>query len=87
MHRIKILDLEHANQWVVSMDPDVSDTDPPTYPTGFLVTTSDPAEALLFPSFRQAANYWMKQSAAVPLRPDGQPNRPMTAYSVTIEPC
>lgn len=84
MHRIKLADLD---QWVVSMNPEASETDPPTYPTGYLTTTSDPKQAMLFPSFLHAAAYWKQQSVTVPLRPDGKQNRPLTAYSVTIEPC
>lgn len=84
MYRIRITDLE---QWLVSFDPEISETDPPTYPTGYLITSSAPEQALKFPSFLHAAAYWKMESKSVPLRPDGKPNRPLTAYSVTIEPC
>lgn len=85
MFRIKIANKE--NMWLESFDPEVSATDPPSYPTGWLVTTEDPKEALLFLSFAEASDFWRIESVTVPLRPDGRPNRPLTAVSVTIEPC
>src|SRR5262245_63041462 len=47
--------------------------------------TSDLAKAKRFPSHEAAWMCWKAQSTRRPLRPDGKPNRPMTAYSVTIE--
>lgn len=47
--------------------------------------TPDLAKAKRFPNFRAAMECWKAQSTLVPTRPDGKPNRPMTAYSVTIE--
>jgi hypothetical protein len=43
------------------------------------------AEAKVFPDTRAALEYWKRQSHTVPLRPDGKPNRPLTAYSVSVE--
>lgn len=74
------------NEWVVSFDPDVSATDPPTFPTGSCESDPDPAKALRFPAFIDAAEFWKTQSTAVPFRPDGEPNRPLTAFMVAIEP-
>lgn len=47
--------------------------------------TSDLAKAKRFPSFEAASACWQAQSTVKPMRPDGKPNRPMTAFSVTIE--
>jgi len=47
--------------------------------------TGDLAKAKRFPSFAAAIECWKAQSTLVPKRPDGKPNRPMTAYSVTVE--
>lgn len=47
--------------------------------------THDLAEAMRFPSFEAAMECWRKQSTVVPLRDDGKPNRPLTAYNVIIE--
>jgi hypothetical protein len=46
--------------------------------------TSDVAKAKRFPDV-EAAAYWKRQSRDRPFRPDGQPNRPLTAYNVTFE--
>lgn len=47
--------------------------------------TSDLKRAKRFPTFEAALECWKAQSTLVPFRPDGKPNRPMTAYSVTVE--
>lgn len=47
--------------------------------------TDDPAKAKRFPSFQAAMDCWNAQSTKVPLRPDGKPNKPLTAFSVTVE--
>lgn len=43
-------------------------------------------EALKFDTMANALNFWKTQSTLKPLRPDGKPNRPLTAYTVLIEP-
>jgi hypothetical protein len=43
------------------------------------------AEAIRFPSMIAAYETWRKVSATRPLRGDGKPNRPLTAYSVEFE--
>jgi hypothetical protein len=45
--------------------------------------TPDLAKAKRFPDFAAAMECWKAQSSIRPFRPDGRPNRPMTAYSVT----
>ena len=52
---------------------------------GLIRWTHDKARAMRFADFEAAAECWKRQSAVRPLRPDGQPNRPLTAYSVTFE--
>lgn len=47
--------------------------------------TDDVAKAQKFPSFEAAMACWNAQSKARPLRPDGRPNKPLTAFSVTVE--
>lgn len=47
--------------------------------------TSDVKKAKRFETFADAMACWKAQSTLVPFRPDGEPNRPMTAYSVTVE--
>jgi hypothetical protein len=47
--------------------------------------TNDLAKAKRFADFTEAMECWRAQSTVRPLRPDGKPNRPLTAYSVTPE--
>jgi len=47
--------------------------------------TTDLAKAKKFATFMDAMECWKAQSSVVPFRPDGKPNRPMTAYSVSPE--
>lgn len=53
---------------------------------GELLVTDDPEQAATFPTFADAWEAWQQQSTRRPLRPDGQPNRPGTAYTVAVEP-
>lgn len=61
----------------------VPDTDPEG--RGDLVVTHDTLAAKRFPDFIDAVSFWKQQSKRNPLRPDGKPNRPLTAYTVTFE--
>lgn len=47
--------------------------------------TEDPAEALHFATAAAAIAAWRVQSTVVPVRADGRPNRPLTAYTVSVE--
>ena len=47
--------------------------------------TDDLAKAKRFPTFMAAMDCWKAPSTLVPMRPDGKPNRPLTAWSVTVE--
>ena len=53
---------------------------------GTIETTSDPARAKRFASKAEAWAYWGQQSEVKPRRPDGRPNRPLTAWTVLVEP-
>ena len=48
--------------------------------------TSDPDKAMRFASAGEAMAFWNKPSTVLPLRPDGKPNKPLTALTVSIEP-
>ena len=52
---------------------------------GLITWTPDKSQALVFGSFAEAFNAWRAVPESRPLRPDGEPNRPMTAFSVTFE--
>lgn len=52
---------------------------------GFARWTTDVNEAIKFANIHLAMQAWKKQSMTRPLRPDGKPNRPLSAFSVSIE--
>lgn len=53
---------------------------------GFGTFVVDRSDALLFSSREEAFCYWLTVSGVRPRRLDGEPNRPLTAWSVTIMP-
>lgn len=69
-----------AGKWVQSFDADAHDG------RGDAVLTGDPSRAIAFDSFADAMAFWRQTSTVRPTRPDGQPNRPLTAFTVAIEP-
>ena len=48
--------------------------------------TPDPSDALMFATQEAAFDTYLLTSKKTPVRPDGKPNRPLTAYTITIEP-
>jgi hypothetical protein len=66
-------------QYLHWFDPDANDG------YGLFGWTDDIAKARRFPSFRAAMECWKQESSVRPLRDDGRPNRPLTAFSVTPE--
>lgn len=68
-------------EWLTSYDPEAGDLER----TGLFEASLDPADALRFPSLEAAYRVVMQQSERVPLRPDGQPNRPLTAFTLEIK--
>lgn len=52
---------------------------------GFMTFTEDIDRAMTFPDATAAITFWRTQSKTVPKRPDGRPNRPLTALTVEIE--
>lgn len=69
----------HAGQYLQAADFDAHDG------RGFVQWTEDPARAKRFPSMGEALAYWRTRSKVRPIRPDGRPNRPLTAASVVVE--
>ena len=51
---------------------------------GAISMTNDPDLALRFPSVGEATEFYRRQSKTRPFRPDGEPNRPMTAFSIEV---
>jgi hypothetical protein len=52
---------------------------------GELTATHDLQKAKRFASAGEAMEFYRQQSKSHPLRNDGKPNRPLTAYTVSIE--
>lgn len=52
---------------------------------GSVTTTRDIDKALHFATTIEAWNFWKQQSVERPLREDGAPNRPLTAFTITVE--
>jgi hypothetical protein len=61
-----------------AFDPDAHDG------RGDIVFTRDVSQALKFDDGAQALECWRRQSTVRPVRPDGKPNRPLTAFTIEI---
>jgi hypothetical protein len=48
-------------------------------------TTTNPAQALSWPTAEGAVNCYRQTSTVRPRRPDGQPNRPLTVATVLFD--
>jgi hypothetical protein len=62
--------------YLLAFDPDGSRG------LGDIVLTTDIARAKRFPGFLAVMEEWRRSSTVVPLRDDGKPNRPLTAFSI-----
>jgi hypothetical protein len=51
---------------------------------GTIGVTPNLDEAMKFEDAGVAMQYWRTRSKTVPTRPDGKPNRPLTAFTVEI---
>jgi hypothetical protein len=71
--------LSDCGKYLAAFDPDAMDG------YGAVAWTADRSAALRFADFAEAYETWRRRSTVRPLRPDGQPNRPLTAYTVTFE--
>jgi hypothetical protein len=70
---------EPVDAWVESYDPNARDG------LGWMTFTKDPAKAVAFPSASEALRYWQQTSTLRPLRDDGRPNRPLTAFTIAVK--
>lgn len=64
--------------WLQRFDPEYNNG------SGRAEWTTDPAKAMRFETMGEASCLWRYQSVKRPLRLDGRPNRPLTAYNVKI---
>ena len=51
---------------------------------GKITTTADPTRAMIFSTHEEALACWRRQSTVRPLRDDLEPNRPLTAFTISI---
>jgi len=72
-------DPQAEGYYIKSHDPDAFNG------LGHLVTTMDRDKAKTFSSLEAAVRFYKQQSTVRPLRPDGKPNRPLTAYTISLE--
>ncbi len=70
----------HIARFIVDYDPDGHDGN------GKATFTLLRSHAKRFPSKIDALEFWRQQSTKKPLRADGKPNRPLTQFSVMVEP-
>lgn len=70
----------HDQQFIKSVDWDVD-----TFGRAQIETSADRTEAIQFDGFNEAFAFYKTQSIVRPLRPDGEANRPLTAYTVAVE--
>ena len=69
----------HAGEWIEAFDHDAHDGE------GFGVFTDRIEYARRFADGAEALAFWNRQSQVRPLRPDGEPNKPLTALTIVIE--
>lgn len=69
-----------TGQFVIELNPDAHGG------RGLLRASFDITEARRFSDVGEAIEYWRAVPQARPLRPDGKPNRPGTAYHMQVTP-
>jgi hypothetical protein len=67
-----------GGRWLKAFDPEFAGG------RGIVDLTTRLEEAARFPSMQAAMACYTYRSRTLPTRPDGQPNKPMTAYTVTV---
>jgi hypothetical protein len=65
-----------AGQWLCNYDP----------LTGESGWSSSEDDALRFAGVKEAFEFWNQVLESDPIRPDGKPNKPLTAFTISIEP-
>jgi len=79
------VDGKDVNAFVKSYDPTIHEPNG-SYNGGRLEFTKDPREAFVYADFVAASEAWRQTSGCRchGIRKDGKPNRPLTAYTITI---
>lgn len=74
-------------EFLLEYDPERDGESPEGLPMiAHIVTTPELAAAKRFDSGADATECWRQVCKRNPTRPDGQPNRPLSAFTVTIAP-
>lgn len=71
---------ELVNSWLRDFDADADGG------KGLVTVTDSRDEAMIFDSVQALHDVWTRQSQVLPLRADGKPNRPLTAYTMEARP-
>jgi hypothetical protein len=66
--------------WLAEYDPEAN------HGHGRIVATKDRERAMVFDTAGDALRCYQQVPACHPWRPDGKPNRPLTAYTVEVIP-
>lgn len=80
-----VIQIVRRATWEPSLDDGqyLSAFDPHPLPHGVVRLVRDPHRALRFASAAEAWEFWRQAHGT---RPDGEPNRPLTAWTIYIEP-
>jgi hypothetical protein len=82
-HMVDLIQGRVRMRYLKSFDPEAFDG------RGQVIMTDNLREALRFRTIEEVMALWNTQSATVPYRHDGKPNKPLTAFSVSpreVEP-
>lgn len=71
---------EVINAWLKDFDFDAGGG------AGYITVTADRDEAMEFEDVVALHEFWTRQSTVLPTRPDGQPNRPLTGFTIESRP-
>jgi len=77
---IAVVQSADVGTWLKSYDPEAYDG------RGDVQATTNRDEAMRFDSLQEAHELWKRQPKARPLRDDGKPNRPLSAFTIRVEP-
>lgn len=82
---IKILDGPFTGLYLEEYDPSRNGLDPAGRPMiAHVMGTSDPSLAMRFDDRLEAWDCWRQVDPREPVRKDGKPNRPLTAFTITV---
>ena len=76
--------VDPVGKYLKSYDPDAGHDEGGAH--GHALWTDYPGRAMAFTDLGAAVDTWRMTSTCCPVRDDGKPNRPLTAYSVQFEP-